>query len=533
MAFQVNTNINAMNAHAQSAATQAKLSDSLQKLSSGLRINKASDDASGVSIADSLRSQASALGQAARNTNEGIGIIQIADKAVDEQIKILDTIKVRAIQAAQDGQSTESRKAIQADVVRLIQSLDDISRTTSYNGQNLLSGEWTNKEFQVGAYSNQTVRLSVGSTASDRIGQVTMSTGKIITAAADVSLTFKQVDGNNDFTFRNVKISTSAGTGIGLLVEVINRNSGSTGIKAQASVISTSDSEIVSGVLNNVSINGIRLGDITGIQKGDADGRLVQSINSVTADTGVQAYTDGDGRLNLLSVDGRGIVFKAEGPVETNSSKQEGDTQEEGQEEEKPKVVAAITTMNGGQDITTESGSVNFGRLSLSRLDARGIIVASASDSQNQGYSSIGFVPGSVATTTVNLRDVINGFNSSVKSAAGSNSNPVIASGNSSLGTGVTTLKGAMIVMDIAESAQKALDRIRGDLGAAQAQMENIANNINATQVNLRAAESRIRDVDFASASADFNKYNILAQSGSYAMSQANAIQQNVLKLLT
>ena len=113
MAFQVNTNINALNAHVNSVVTQRGLKDSLEKLSSGLRINKAADDASGMIIADSLRSQASSLGQAIANTNDAMGIIQIADKAMDEQLKILDTVKVKAVQAAQDGQTSESRRAIQ------------------------------------------------------------------------------------------------------------------------------------------------------------------------------------------------------------------------------------------------------------------------------------------------------------------------------------------------------------------------------------------------------------------------------------
>lgn len=526
MAFQVNTNINALNAHVQSTLTQSKLRNSLEKLSSGLRINKAADDASGMTIADTLRSQANSLGQAIQNTNEGMGIIQIADKAMDEQIKILDTIKVKATQAAQDGQSTESRKAIQADVIRLIQGLDDIGNTTSYNGQALLSGQWTNKEFQVGAYSNQSIKVSVGATTSDKIGQVNVNTGKMITASGEVSLTFKQVNDNNDVRLGSVKISTSAGTGIGALVEVINKNSTKTGVRANANVITTSDTEVASGALNNVTINGVKLGNIIGIKKGDSDGRLIQAINTVTSNTGVEAYMDANGRLNLRSVDGRGIIFKAEAPQD----QQGGGNQAGGGES---KVAAAILTVNGGQNITSEQGSVNYGRLTLSRLDSRDIVVVSAADSQNKGYSAIGFGVGQVAAANINLRDVMGGFNASVKSAVGANYNSVIASGNSGMGAGVTTLKGAMVVMDIAESAQRMLDKIRSDLGSVQGQMVSTVNNISVTQVNVKAAESGIRDVDFAAESADFNKYSILAQSGSYAMSQANAVQQNILRLLS
>ena len=123
-------------------------------------------------------------------------------------------------------------------------------------------------------------------------------------------------------------------------------------------------------------------------------------------------------------------------------------------------------------------------------------------------------------------------FNADVKSASGANYNAVIASGGADLGAGVTSLRGAMVTMDIAESAQKMLDKIRADLGSVQGQMVSTVNNITITQVNVKAAESGIREVDFAAESSEFSKLNILAQSGSYALSQANAIQQNILRLL-
>ena len=117
MSFRINTNISALTAHTIGVQNNRSLHNSLEKLSSGLRLNKAADDASGMAIADSLRSQSEGLGQAVRNANDAIGIIQVADKAMDEQLKILDTIKTKAIQAAQDGQSNETRKALQSDII--------------------------------------------------------------------------------------------------------------------------------------------------------------------------------------------------------------------------------------------------------------------------------------------------------------------------------------------------------------------------------------------------------------------------------
>ena len=510
MAFQVNTNIGALNAHVQSVFTQSKLKGSLEKLSSGLRINKAADDASGMIIADSLRSQASGLGQAIRNANDGIGIIQVADKAMDEQIKILETIKVKAIQAAQDGQSTESRKAIQNDIARLIQGLDNIGNSTSYNGVSLLSGSFINKEFQIGAYSNQTIRASIGATTSNMIGQIRVETGANISGSGVVSLTFKQANGSADVTLQSAVISHSAGTGLGALTEIINKSSDTTGIRAQAIVQSTSDQTIKAGDIKGLSINGVTLGDIIGIEANDADGRLAAAINASSSDTGVEATIDDSGRLNLKSIDGRGIYVKASGSGENS----------------------AITSLNGGQQLT--EGSSNYGRLSLTRLDARDIQVVSAPGiSGGSNFAAIGFGVGQVAEATVNLRDVLGGFNADIRSAAGGNQNAVIASGATGLGAGVTSLLGAMVVMNIAESAQKTLDKVRADMGSVQNQMTSTMDNISVTQVNVKAAESQLRDVDFAAESSDFSKYSILAQSGSYALSQANALQQNILRLLS
>ena len=495
MAFQVNTNVNALNATAQSTFTQTSLSSSLQKLSSGLRINSAKDDASGMAIADSLRSQANALGQAIRNTNDGMGIIQIADKAMDEQVKILDTIKTKATQAAQDGQTTTTRTAIQADINRLIESLDNIAQTTSYNGLNLLAGSFTNKEFQVGAYSNQTIRASIGATSSDKIGHVRSETMKF-TAMGDVALNFIATNGGKDVSIESVVISTSAGTGLGALAEAINKNSDNLGgVRADYTVIAGGASAITGGDITSLTINGVSIGNITGIQANDKDNRLVQAINAYKDTTGVEASIARDGSLQLTSTDGRAIQI---GGVGLSAA-------------------AAITS------------GVTVGSLTLTKLGAGDIKVSGAA------LNTV-TVASAAAQTTTTLRQIKGELSADVKSAIGANAG--INSANAAmefggtLGAGVTTLKGAMLVMDIAESAIKQLDTIRADLGSIQQQVQSTINNITITQVNVKSAESGIREVDFASESANYSNLNILAQAGSYAMSQANTVQQNILRLL-
>ncbi|QCI27540.1 flagellin A [Caminibacter pacificus] len=493
MGFRINTNVAALNAHAAMQITNRNLNNSLEKLSTGLRINKAADDASGLQIADSLRDQAESLGQAIRNANDAIGVMQIADKAMDEQVKILNTIKVKATQAAQDGQTSDTRKALQEDITRLMEELDNIAGTTTYNGKSLLSGSFTNQEFQIGAYSNQTVKASIGATSSDKIGNTRFETGITITASADVALKFKNVDGIHDVQLESVKISTGAGTGIGVLAEVINKNSDKTGVKASWQVLETGSAAIAGGDVKGLEINGVKIGDVLGVQANDADGKLVAAINAVKDQTGVEAFVDERGNLNLRSLDGRGI---------------------------------SIDIASGAGNIGLASHVENYGRLTLTRLDARDIIISGTN------YTNAGFNNSAEAQATVNLRSIKGNFSADIASAIGAFANSNVANYGQEIGAGVTTLKGAMAVMDIADSAAKLLDKIRADIGSVQNQLVSTINNISVTQVNVKAAESQIRDVDFAAETANFQKYNLLAQSGSYALSQANAVQQNVMRLL-
>ncbi len=494
MGFRINTNIAAMNAHSIGVGNNRQLDSALEKLSSGLRINKAADDASGMAIADSLRNQANSLGQAIRNANDAIGIIQTADKAMDEQIKILDNIKVKATQAAQDGQTETTRKALQADVVRLLEELDNIAFTTSFNGQNLLAGTFTNKEFQIGAYSNETIKASIGATNSTKIASTRFETGALITASGNITLTFPTVDGVHDVTLETATISTGINTGIGTLAETINKNSDKLGgIKANWKVVTTGISAIVAGSISGLMINGVAIGNIDNIQANDRDGRLVNAINNSKDLTGVEAYLDERGHLNLRSLDGRGISAIAN---------------------------VGLDTIVGLSAVEIE----NYGRLTLTKYGAKDIVVSGGA----------GDIAGlSAATeTVVNPGNIRGGFISSDAEAMGAFANSSVALYGQELGAGVTTLVGAMAVMTIADNGIKFLDQIRSDLGSVQNQLLTTVNNISVTQVNVKSSESIIRDVDFAEESATFNKHNLLAQSGSYALSQANQVQQNVMKLL-
>jgi len=494
MGFRINTNVAAMNSLAINNMNNRDLDNALAKLSSGLRITKAADDASGMAIADSLRAQSSSLGQAVSNANDAIGIVQIADKAMDEQIKILETIRTKATQAAQDGQTSETRAAIQKDVNRLLESLDNIAASTTFNGQSLLAGSFTNKSFQIGAFSNQTINASIGATGSNKIGQVHFETGVagLSEATSDVSLTFSS--STVDVRLESVSIDYSAGSGMGALANVINKSTQLTGVKASYTVESNTTAAVAAGDVSAITLNGILVGDISGVEANDSDGRLVQALNKMKEQTGIEATIDGQGRLTLTSTDGRGILFSA-----------------------------------GGGLAGAEGG--NYGRLTLSRQDARDIAFTVSSAGVAGALSDIGH--NTLAEATLNLANVRANITSADARAIGASANAstdLDLSGG--IGAGVTSLKGAMAVMELAQSAQSTLDGIRADLGSVQNQLISTVNNITVSQVNVKSAESTIRDVDFAAESANFSKLNILTQAGAFALSQANNVQQNVLRLL-
>ncbi|EGD3085554.1 flagellin A [Campylobacter jejuni] len=574
MGFRINTNIGALNAHANSVVNARELDKSLSRLSSGLRINSAADDASGMAIADSLRSQAATLGQAINNGNDAIGILQTADKAMDEQLKILDTIKTKATQAAQDGQSLKTRTMLQADINRLMEELDNIANTTSFNGKQLLSGNFINQEFQIGASSNQTVKATIGATQSSKIGLTRFETGGRISSSGEVQFTLKNYNGIDDFQFQKVVISTSVGTGLGALAEEINKSADQTGVRATFTVETRGMAAVRAGTTSDTfAINGVKIGQVA-YEDGDANGALVSAINSVKDTTGVEASIDANGQLLLTSREGRGI--KIEGSIGGGAFINKDMMENYGR---------LSLVKNDGKDILisgtglsfTGFGASNFisqvsvslreskGRFDANTADAmgfgsvnKGLVLAASSIADYMSAEGSGFSAGSgysvgsgknySATLTANaiaissvstiskIYNVSTGSGFSSQSGLSQFATMKTSAGNF-LGAkdetaGVTTLKGAMAVMDIAETATTNLDQIRADIGSVQNQLQVTINNITVTQVNVKAAESTIRDVDFAAESANFSKYNILAQSGSYAMSQANAVQQNVLKLL-
>ena len=449
MGFRINTNIGAMNAHRNSVQTNLGLDKSLQRLSSGLRINTAADDASGLAIANQLKAQSSGLGQAIRNANDGIGVAQTADGALDEYENIINTVRTKSIQAASDGQNANSRKAIQADIDKLLEEAENIATTTQFNGQQLLDGTFTGKAFHIGAYANETVGLSIDSVKTTQVGDYASTTGGATTTAL----------ASGDLLINSVDVGAAT-------IDAKDQARAINAVTATTGVTATADTTVVGGAVaggtiaaGDITINGINLPAMT-IQANDADEALTRAINDLADQTGVTASLAG-GAITLNAADGRDIVI---GEANAGAAK-------------------------GGFTAATTHGKLT--------LESDNAIVIGGTNAGDAGLTA-----GTIATT---------GSLSSVD---------------------VSTRTSAEDAIKTTDAALRQLDAVRSNIGSTQNQLESTVRNISVTQVNVAAAESQIRDVDFAAESANFAKHNILAQSGSYAMSQANAVQQNVLRLL-
>ncbi|MDG4474790.1 flagellin N-terminal helical domain-containing protein [Thiovibrio frasassiensis] len=608
MGFRINTNIDAMSAHRNMLGTSGSLSKSLERLSSGLRINRAADDASGMTIADSLRAQATGLGQAMRNAGDAISLVQVADGALEESINIVTTIRTKAIQAASDGQNTVSRAAIQADVNKLLEEMNIIADTTAFNGQTLLKGNFTNKSFQVGAYANQTVSVSIDNADASHVGRlatINTTTTQTNLKSLDSTSNFVQYtnatlgDGTyaqlaaNDLTINGVDLAGNlAGQGVSQLsaeglAAAINRTTETTSVKATAETSWAGTGTIVGGTIadGGLVINGINVGAVT-VVANDADGALVSAINAKQAETGVSASVSADGKLTLTAADGRNIAIYNGGAYSATSF---DNTLGSGFVDNRTSVsITAAYVADGASEINVGGVNITYNAASdtattrdnifaalsalgseytvtqsapgaatvITRTDGKDInLVAStevAADTLSiQALTPAGANEGAAQTEALGSSLVTNSsqhgsvtLNSTgnialtgdqqTMEAFGFNSatSQVAAASGGIADADVTTASAAQTTIQRADSALEALDKIRSGLGSAQNQVEATLRNISVTRVNIQSAESAVRDVDFADESSTFAKMNILVQAGSYALSQANAVQQNIMTLL-
>ena len=508
--MRINTNVASLTAQESAANTNKNVASSLEKLGSGLRINKAADDASGMSIADKLRTQASSLGQGISNANSASAMIQIADKAMAEQSNILDIVKTKLIQASTSTTSADGRESIRKDVSKLLEQFDAIASQTNYNGTTLLQKSSTDTaaadefSFQLGedASFDVSIQATKASNTADLGGgsdaiSMKSETGADVLGKLDAVSTSSITETLNN-TMNNIGVAGS---------QTINVAQAASTTTDTSVVISTADLEVTGlekagttagvqstsgGVEGGLDIN--VSGQIGGVIINTADTEMMLSSQSESVQTAVKAIADAEANLTYDS-----------------------DTD----------------TLNFDATGTFDFGDIEFSNVQIRDNAAGTKITFNAGEkqtSQTEKAEAVSF------TVTNNHQDTINPLKNQLN--IGTLTAGVELTGGKllgdlkDLGTDGLTMDVANSFMSTIDEAMTQLNANRSDFGSTQNQIESSIRNMQTTQTNLKAAESVIRDVDYAAESANFNKQNIISQAGTYAMSQANSAQQNIMRLL-
>ena len=317
----INTNLNSLNVQNNMSRSQSSLQTALTRLSSGLRINGASDDAAGLSISDRMTSQVRGFNQAARNANDAISLAQTAEGSLSAVGSNLQRIRELALQSANSTNSASDRKALNQEAQQLLAEVQRVATTSQFNGLNLLDGSFSSAQFQVGANANQTINVSVGGATTSILGSFG-GRGAVVNATANGASAAAWTDVST-IDINGVTIGASVGTtapgftagSAAAKAAAINAKTALTGVSATASTTYTGsaptlNSPLASGAL---TINGVQVGPIVGAATAVGQGaNAASAINAVSNQTGVTAaYSTTSGALTLTATDGRDIAFGA------------------------------------------------------------------------------------------------------------------------------------------------------------------------------------------------------------------------------
>lgn len=324
MAQVINTNVASLTAQRNLNKSQGSLSTSLQRLSSGLRINSAKDDAAGLAISERMTSQIRGLNQASRNANDGISLAQTAEGALSGIGDNLQRMRELAIQSANSTNSASDRDALNSEAQQLLAEIQRVAQTTQFNGLNLLDGTFSAQQFQVGANANQTINMSIASSTTNSLGSWGGTSGSVVSAAvadgtAGVAWTAASTIAINGVTVgASVADTTKAGWSAGSAAAkalVINSKTAQTGVTATATTTTTGAAPAGNASLANgdLKINGVAIGPISAATTAVGQGaNAAAAINNVSNQTGVTAtYSTTTGALSLTASDGRDIKIEA------------------------------------------------------------------------------------------------------------------------------------------------------------------------------------------------------------------------------
>src|SRR5450830_815641 len=479
MALTVNTNIASLNVQNNLNKASTALQTSMQRLSSGLRINSAKDDAAGLQIAGRLTSQINGLGVAIKNAGDGNSIAQTAEGAMQQSTNILQTMRSLALSSANGSLSADDRKSNQSQYAALTSELTRISATTTFGGRNLLDGSFGTTAFQVGANANQTINMSLGNVSANNIGsQQLLSSAQTPNATGVAAGTITVTGGGQT----SAALAIAAGDSAKNIAAQLNGAVG--GLQATAS--------------NEAQFT------VPAMTVANPSGSFTMAVGSASVSfTGITSASDLAGQLNSNAAKlGISVNFDQS----TNALSIKSDSGEN---------FTFSAADAGGQTIgvATKGGNGAYGTsatLTAANLVATGQVSLNSSSSYSLTGTG-GGVAGMFAATGTNAV----------------NSSKVVVSN-----TDVTTAANAQSAVDVITQALSSIDSQRADLGAVQNRFDNTIANLQSISDNSTAARGVIQDVDFASETAQLTKQQTLQQASTAILSQANQLPSAVLKLL-
>jgi len=514
MGLSINTNIASLNAQRNLSNSQSALSVSLERLSSGLRINSAKDDAAGLAISERFTTQIRGLNQAARNANDGISLAQTAEGALSEVTNNLQRIRELAIQSANATNSASDRAALNNEAQQLISEIDRVATQTTFNGRALFDGSFTAQAFQVGANANETISVSMSSARTSSLGafatvtsaendatgrgisNVTFATGGAAGDSAQLEVSEMTVNGTAVAapTADGVSSDLSSQSAIAIANAI---NSSVTGVTASAEANTVNLGAVTAGSLisTGLSINGVDIGAVS-VLGGDTDAALQTAINNVQNQTGVTASLNSSNQFILTAADGRNIQL----------------TQAAGG-------AASVTAQNifaAASNATTAdvTGAVD--------------IVFDATDNEASSFTIRGQVS-ITSSSSITLADGASGAVAEIGFTAGSQS---VATSTALSNVLLSTAANSTSALQTLDTALDVISSQRATLGAVQNRFESTIASLTSTSENLSAARGRIQDADFAAETAALTRNQILQQAGVSILSQANSLPQLALSLL-
>ncbi|MEL7370021.1 MAG: flagellin [Myxococcota bacterium] len=492
MAMTINTNVASLNAQRNLMRSSSSLSVAMERLSSGLRINSAKDDAAGLAITNRMTSQIRGLNQATRNANDAISLAQTAEGAMQESTTILQRIRDLAVQSGNDTNSATDRANLQKEVSQLQQELDRIAQSTQFNGKDLLDGSFTAQTFQIGAFANENVTVTLGNAAASTIGAQRVSTLGTINnavAAAATPPAANTVVAAEDLTITgnvgSTTIDVAAGATAGVIAQQVNAAAADTGVTATAFTQATLSGLSAAGTVQ-FTLDGQASAAVSATLSSAADlSEVADAVNAVASTTGITAVLSGDrSAVTLQSREGYDIGIN-NFTVAANVT-----ASVQGLDANGANAGAAVTLTSGTTDSTRVGGSVLF--------------------EASSAFSVTSAAAGGLFTATT--------ANSSALSAVSS--------------IDVGTQAGASDALAVVDAAIQFMDDMRADLGAMQNRLSSTINNLSNVAENLAAARARVADADFAAETAALTKGQILQQAGTAILAQANQLPQQALQLL-